>query len=172
MKRVLAIASVLAMAISVSAQAVPAAPTPTLPTNVYALGVSYNNGASPAVAGTAVYSRLANASSGTYGFTVIDILPVTLKPAVVTTNIGVGVSQKVLTIAGLNVFIPVSTGLTVTGTNTGWNWTGGGLVDYTIKKAGVPTNYHVEPNVRFVKSTVNGGTGYQLIGGLLFAFGQ
>ncbi len=100
------------------------------------------------------------------------MLPESFNPTVVTTNIGVGVSQKAVTVGPFNVFIPVSTGLTVTGTNSGWNWTGGGLVDYNIKKAGIPTNYHIQPNVRFVKSTVNGGSGYQLIFGALFAFGQ
>lgn len=158
---------------TLNAQSSSSASTPqTLPTNVYSFGVSYNNGTTPSVAGTAFYARLANSTSGTYGFTVLDILPTSLKPTVVTTNIGVGVSQKVLTVNNINFFVPVSTGLTVTGTNSGWNWTGGGLMDYTIKKGGLPTQYHIEPNVRFVKSTVSNGSGYQLIFGLNFAIGQ
>ena len=176
MKHLVVFAAFVALALSLppvaQAQALPPAPTPNLPTNMYAFGLSYNNGAKPSIAGTASYSRLVSASLGTYAFTILDILPVSFSPSVVTTNLGVGVAQKVLTINGVNFFIPVSTGLTVTGPNTGWNWTGGGLADYNVKKAGVPTNWHIQPNVRFVRASVNNVAQYQLIFGGQLAWGQ
>lgn len=161
----------LMFAPAVQAQ-LPNAPTPNLPANVYAFGASYDNGVSPSVAGTGMYAHLMSASTGTYGFTVLDILPVSVKPVIVTTNVGVGVAQKILTINSANLFGVVSTGLTVTGSNTGWNWTGGGLVDIPIKKAGVATKWHIQPNVRFVKANVPTGNGYQLIFGGMLALEQ
>ena len=173
MKRILAFTALfVASAVVVLAQDLPVAPTPQLPANLYAAGASYNNAASPAVAGTALYARLLSADTGTYAFTAMDILPVSAKPFTVTTNIGAGIAQKVFTFNGINVFMPTSAGISITGTNTGWAWTGGILADYNIKKAGKATAYHIMPNVRFPKSSVSGGAGYQLIGGILFGFGQ
>jgi hypothetical protein len=165
-----------------SAQTVPVAPT--LPSNVYGLGVSYNNGAKPSMSGTLTYSHLLSSGSGAtgpcanivtlcYGYTVLDILPQSFNPSVITTNIGVGVAQKALTISGVNFFIPASVGPTITGSNVGWNWTGGVLADYNVKKNGNATSWHIEPNVRFVNATVNGvSNGYQLIFGAQIAFAQ
>ena len=144
----------------------------TLPSNIYAVGASYNNAASPSIAGTALYAKLASADSGTYAFTVVDILPTSVKPFTVSTNIGVGVAQKAFNIGPVNVFIPTSAGVSITGTNTGWSWSGGALFDYNIKKDGKATAYHLMPNVRFLKSSVSNGSDYQLIGGLLFGWGQ
>ncbi len=174
MKRILTYAAamlLIAGAAMVSAQTIPDAPTPNLPANVYALGLSFNNGVSPALAGTGMYGRLMNASTGTYGFTVLDILPVSATPVIVTTNVGVGVAQRVLNINDVNLFGVLSTGLTVSGANAGWNWTGGGLVDIPIKKSGVPTRWHIMPNVRFVKANVPNGAGYQLIFGGMVGIG-
>jgi hypothetical protein len=146
---------------------------PPLPDNVYSIGGSYNNGGSPAYALTAIYAKLLSNDAGTYGFTVIDVLPVSVKPAIVTTNIGVGIAQRVLKLPnGVNIFAPVDAGVSITGTNTGWSWTGGILADYVFKKNGIPSRYHLQPNVRFIKSSVSNGAGYQLIGGLNFGFGN
>ena len=142
----------------------------TLPTNLYAGGISYNSGASNPVAGTAMYDRLTTDS--TYAFTALDILPISVKPFTVSTNVSVGVAQKVLTWNNINFFTPTSAGLSITGNNTGWTWTSGILADYNIKKSGKATQYHVQPNVRWLKSSVSGGSDYQLIGGALFAWGK
>ena len=175
MKRFAAFALIaLVTSAAIYAQVAPSTTTPTLPANVYALGMSYNNGAKPSMSGTFSYSRLLTSTTGgTYGYTVLDILPVSFNPSVVTTNIGVGVAQKALTIGSVNLFIPASVGPTITGTNVGWNWTGGGLADYQIKKAGLATNWHLQPNIRFVNANVNGASnGYQLIFGMNIAFAQ
>lgn len=148
-------------------------PSAPLPNNIYSIGGSYNNGVTPSYAVTAMYAKLLNADAGTYGFTVLDILPISVKPATISTNIGVGIAQRVLTLPnGVNIFAPVDAGVSITGTNTGWSWTGGLLADYNLKKKGIPTVYHLQPNVRFIKSSVSNGADYQLIGGFNFAFGS
>jgi len=138
-----------------------------LPTNVYAAGASFNNGATPRVAGTALYARLVNDGSGTYAFTVVDALPNTFKPFTVTTNIGAGVVQKLFSVGKVPVFAPTSAGISFTGTNTGWAWSTGALASIRFK-----SNWRVMPNVRVVKSSVSNGTGYQPIVGVLFGWGQ
>ena len=169
----------LVLLLGMAAQA--QAPAPTLPASSYGFGVSYNNGAKPSLAGTLTYSHLLLSSDTActnlvtlcYGYTVLDILPLSFNPSVVTTNIGVGVAQKALTIGKVNFFIPASVGPTITGTNVGWNWSGGGLADIPIEKAGGPTHWHVQPNIRFVNANVNGVTnGYQLIFVMNIAFAQ
>jgi hypothetical protein len=166
MKRViLALALVCLAAISFAQTAAP--PDNPLPQNVYAGGVSYNNGASPAIAGTAMYARLVNDGSGTYAFTVVDALPVSVKPFTVNTNIGLGVAQKIVTIGKATVFVPTSAGISFSGTNTGWQWSTGALVSVPVKN-----NWRVFPNVRIVKSSVSAGAGYQPIVGVLVGWGQ
>jgi hypothetical protein len=142
-----------------------AAQTDTLPSNIYAGGISFNSGASPRIAGTGLYARLLSDGSGTYAFTVVDALPATVKPFTVTTNIGAGVAQKLFSIGKVPIFMPASAGISFNGTNTGWAWSGGALASIKVKN-----NWHVYPNVRFVKSSVSNGTGYQPIAGLLFGW--
>lgn len=133
--------------------------------NLYGAGVSYNVGGSPAVAGTGLYAhRLADS---TYAFTAVDALPNTIKPFVVSTNIGAGVAQKLFTIGKVPVYVPTAVGISFTGSNTGWQYNAGALAAIHIKG-----NYYVMPTVRFLKSSVSGGTGYQPIIGVLFGFGQ
>jgi hypothetical protein len=145
--------------------------TTTLPTNVYAAGVSYNNGNSTPVAGTALYARVASAENGTFAFTALDVLPTAYKPFTVSTNVSVGVAQKVWSLNGITFYMPTSAGVSITGSNTGWTWTGGILADYPIKRKGVATSYRVMPNVRFLKSSVSNGSDYQLIAGVMIGIG-
>ena len=146
------------------AQVVPDAP---LPQNVYAAGVSYNNGASPSIAGSALWAHQATDGSGTYAFTYMDVLPVSVKPFTVSTNIGVGIAQKLFTFGKVNVLMPVGAGLQVTGANTGWQWTGGAGATVPVKN-----NWFIFPNVRFNKGSVSNGAGYQLIGGVMVGWGK
>ncbi len=136
--------------------------------NLYAGGASYSVGASPAVAGTALYAHSINDGTGTYAFTVLDATPQTLKPFTINTNVGVGIAQKVMTLGKVPIFIPTSAGISWNGSNTGWQWNGGAtaLIPLSKKK-----NYYLMPTVRFLKSSVSGGTGYQPIVGLLFGWG-
>ena len=146
----------------------PKAPAPTEANlqNVYAAGVSWNNAGVPSVAGTGLYAHLL-ADTGTYAFTAVDALPNTLKPFTVTTNIGLGVAQKVVTIGTVPIYIPSSAGISFTGSNTGWQWNAGALG--SIHLSG---QYYLMPTVRIVKSSVSNGSGYQPIVGLLFAWGR
>jgi hypothetical protein len=134
--------------------------------NLYAAGGSYNFNATPAVAGTALYAHYV-ADPGTYAFTVIDALPNNTKPFVVTTNVGMGIAQRVFTIGKVSLFMPTAAGISWTGTNTGWQWTGGAAATIPLKH-----NLYLMPTVRFLKSSVSGGSGYQPVIGLLFSFGQ
>lgn len=164
---VLVTAVALAFAPTIHAQSLNEAPAvaPSIQT-IYAGGVSYNAGASPAIAGTGLFAHQLN-SAGSYAFTAIDALPNTYKPFTVSTNVGIGVAQKVATIAGVDIFVPTAAGISFNGTNTGWQWNAGALAAIHIKG-----NYYLMPNARFLKSSVSGGTGYQPILGILFAYGK
>jgi len=168
----LCLALVLALPATVRAQTTSGTPS----TNVYGLGGSWNNGGSPAVAGNGFYAHLvaANTTSSTttltgttstsypsYAFTGLDILPIAKKPFTASTNISAGVAQQVFAYNACNFFTVATAGITATGTNTGWNWTGGVLADCRIKK----THWGVAPAVRWLKSSVSNGSGYQLIPG-------
>lgn len=158
--------SMLIVACAVTAQTAAPAPAAATPIqNLYAAGVSYNVGASPAVAGTGLYAHLV-ASPGTYAFTAVDVLPASTKPFTVNTNFGVGIAQQIATIGKIPIFVPTSAGVSFNGVNTGWQWNAGALA--VIKLKG---NYSLLPTVRLVKSSV-GGSGYQPIVGLLFGWGQ
>lgn len=139
-------------------------PVPHPIQNLYALGASYNQGATPQVAGTALYAHLL--TDGTYAFTAVDALPASIKPFTVTTNIGIGVAQKLATVGKVDVYVPTAAGISFNGSNTGWEWNAGALA--AIKIHG---QYYVMPEARFVKASI-GGSGYQPIVGLLFAWGQ
>ncbi|MEN6537797.1 MAG: hypothetical protein ABFD89_29365 [Bryobacteraceae bacterium] len=136
------------------------------PRNIYAAGVAWNQSASPRIAGTGLYARAVN-DSGTYAFTAVDVLPTTVKPLSVTTQISTGVAQRVFTIGGVAVYVPTSVGISYNGEATGWAWTTGALASVRVKG-----NSRVMPNVRVVKSSVSNNSGYQLILGALFGWGQ
>lgn len=167
-------------AIAVAAQT-PAAP----PDNLYGLGMSYNSGASPAVAGNAFYAKLLSANQSTsdvgggvmvttfhptYSFTLLDILPDTVKPFSVTTNISSGIAQQVFQLGPVNLFTIGTAGLSVGNTNLGWTWTAGAFGDYNFKKAGKPTKLDLIVGARTIKSSVSGGSGYQIIPGAGLAY--
>lgn len=129
--------------------------------NFTAYGLSYSPGASPAIAGTGLYAHRV-AGDGTYVFTVVDALPLSVKPFSVSTQFGGGISQKVLTIAGANIYIPTSAGISYKGNNTGWAWTTGALIAIKISP-----RWRLAPSVRLMKSSVGDYAGYQVIGGVL-----
>lgn len=186
MKRLALLAAFLALPLLLMPAPIQAQAASGPPTNVYAAGSSFSPGASPAIDGTGFYAHLlagnctsSTTASGTttsckptYGVSIYDVLPESVNPFRVTTNLSVGVAQQVFELNGLKVFVPASGGITTTGTNTGWNFTGGGLLDYTFKKNGAPTHWHLMPNARWVCSNVNGGSGCQITGGLLIGLDQ
>ena len=137
------------------------------PTQIFAAGVSFNNSAKPAIAGTALYAHALTDGSGTYGFTVIDALPQTVHPFTVTTNISAGFAQKLFSVGSTAFYVPTAAGVSFTGSNTGWNWSTGLLVPVKLKDA-----WRMYPNVRVIKSSVSGGTGYQPVVGILLGRAQ
>lgn len=141
-------------------------PEGTLPTNIYAIGPSYNPSASPAIAGSAFYGRMV-AGTGTYGFTVLDALPSSVKPFTISTNIGAGVAQKLLTIGSVPFYGAAGTGISWSGSNTDWQWNGGALAAIPLRKA--CSTCYLMPNARFL--SVGGGK-YQPIVGFWFGFGS
>jgi hypothetical protein len=140
------------------------AQTPIL--NFYGAGGSYNFNAQPNIAGTALYAHYIT-SPGTYAFTVIDVLPNTVKPFTVTSNIGAGLAQKIFTIGKASLIMPTTAGISWSGTNTGWQWTGGGGVMVQVKDS-----FYVMPTVRFLKSSISDGSGYEPVLGVLFCWGK
>ena len=162
--RILLAVLLLMFAVTAFAQSLPI--DLNLPSNVYGAGVSYNVGGSPAVAGTGMYAHLL-ADTGTYAFTVVDLLPNTQPKFTVSTNIGVGIAQKVAAIKNIPIYIPTTAGISIAGGNTGWAWSTGGMAVFSVKD-----NFKIMPNVRIVKSSVSNGTGYQPIIGVMFGWGQ
>lgn len=154
---------------AVSPPAVSATDTATTATdslNIWGAGISWNQGASSSaaqqIAGTAMYARQ-QTTAGTYAFTVFDAVPTTLKPVTVTTDVAVGVAQRLFTVTGWQIYLTAAAGPSWTGSNTGWAWTGGGMATHQIKTS----SWWIGPNVRTLKSSVNGNSGYQLIIGLM-----
>ena len=123
------------------------------------VGIGYNS----QVTGIGLYAK--NITGNTYSFSVLDVIPTTYKPVVVSTQISTGVAQRVFSLKGVDFFIPTSAGITYTGVNTGWNWNTGGLVSIPVGK----TNWRIFPNVRVSKSSIVDG--YQLYGGILLGWG-
>lgn len=136
------------------------APTTTT-TDYYGLGVSYNNGATPSIAGTGMWAHSLN-TVGTFAFTVVDILPNTIKPLTVTSNIGTGIAQKLFTTGKVSYFMSTTAGISISGSNTGWDYTAGGMAIIPVS-----TKFSIAPDVRVLKSSVSNGTGYQLIPGVM-----
>ena len=133
--------------------------------NLAAVGVSYQPGGSPAIAGTGMYAKALAGTPGTYAFTVVDALPLPVKPFTVATQFGAGIAQKIFTVGKFTLYVPTSAGISFQGTNTGWAWTTGGLGSYTTKYG------NIMPNIRVVKSSVSAGEGYTIIAGLWWGWG-
>jgi hypothetical protein len=166
MRLKLCFAAVLVSFIASNAVAQNPAPTPPL-SNIYAVGTSWSPGAQPAVAGTGLYAHIISDGTGTYAFTVVDALPISVKPFTVSTSIGAGIAQKVFTIGKVNFYIPTAAGISYSGTNTGWAWSTGGIAAIPLKN-----NVFLMPTVRVQKSSVSNGAGYQPIVGLLIGWGK
>lgn len=157
---------ILSIAVLIFALALACAGQTPGPTNLYAGGISYNVGASPAIAGTGLYARLI-AGAGTYAFTVVDALPITIRPFTVSTDFSTGIAQKIFTIGNVPIYVPTAVGVSYTGTNTGWAWSTGGLASIAVRG-----NWKILPNIRVVKSSVSGGAGYGVIVGVLAGWGE
>lgn len=138
------------------------------PSNVFAAGATFNYNAQPEIAGSALYARLILAGSGTYAFTVVDVLPNSTHPFTVTSNFSIGVSQKLFTLWKVPIFTPSGAGVSYTGANTGWSWNSGILADVRIKKS----NWRIFPVVRFSKSNVSNGSGAQALIGVMFGYAR
>lgn len=134
--------------------------------NLYALGGSYNFSASPKFSGTALYGHLV-VSPGTYFFGVMDIVQTTVKPYIITNNVGVGLAQKIVTMGKVSLIVPTTAGVSWTGSNAGWQWTGG--LAFVIR---LNSNLYLIPTARYLQSNVSNGSGTQPIIGVEFGFGK
>ena len=134
----------------------------TLPADFIAAGVSYNQGASPAIAGTGIYAH--KALDGTYSISGVDILPTSTNPLKTQTNTWTGVAQKVYTFGSVPIFAIAAGGSSTTGNNTGWAWTAGGGAPVPLGKGWV-----LMPCARYSKSSVADG---RVIVGLLVGWGK
>jgi hypothetical protein len=144
--------------------------TPQPMQNLYGAGLSYSIGGSPSIAGTGLYAHVLTNNAGalnTYAFTAVDALPNTLKPFTVNTNVGIGVAQQIAVIHNVPIYVPTSAGVSFSGTNTGWEWNSGFIASIHLKGSS-----YLLPSVRFLKSSVTNGTGYQPIIGLLYGWGK
>ena len=124
------------------------------PSSIYAAGISSNPSASPAVGGFGMYAK--EVTGGTYAVTLLDIAPLSAKPFTVATQLSAGVAQKLFTVKSLPVYALAAAGGSFQGTNSGFAWTGGGATVAYIK------GHKVMLGLRFIKSAVSNGSGYQV----------
>lgn len=147
----------------------PAAVADAASANFYAGGIAWNQSGNPQIGGNVIYGH--EVSSDTvphmYFVSILDILPTGNKPFTATTNIGAGVAQQVTTIAGFPLFYLATTGLTINGPNTGWNYDGGIATTFNPFKKKCPSCF-LMPHARFLKASVSNGSGYQPIVGIDF----
>ena len=146
-------------------------PIPVVPgqlQNLYAAGASYNPGGSPGIAGTALYAHNLNtgATLPTFAFTAVDAVTTSTKPFTVTSNVGIGFAQQVASLGKIPIYMPTSAGISWTGDNTGWSWTGGVITPIKYKSV------YLIPAVRFLKSSVSNGSSYQVMASFLIGWGS
>lgn len=127
---------------------------PDDPSQIYATGISSNPSADPAIGGFGMYAK--QLTGGTYGVTLIDIAPLGVHPFTVATQVSAGMAQKLFMVNKLPVYGLVAVGGAFQGTNSGFAWTGGGATIATIK------NKKILLGLRFIKSAVSNGAGYQI----------
>ena len=132
--------------------------------NFAAAGVSYNHSTAASLAGTAVYGHII--AGGSWFFASLDAVPDSTKPATVSTNFAPGIAQKLFTIRWLDLYTVTGTGVSWAGSNTGWTWSGG-----EMPVARLPHGWVIALPVRFIKSSVNNNSNYQVIATLLIGRG-
>jgi hypothetical protein len=142
-----------------------------LDNNIGAVGISYQPGGSPAIAGSAMYMKLASASTGTYAFSLFDAVPTGVKPFTVQTAVGAGMAQRLVTVNGIPIYVPLTAGFSYSGANSGWAWSSGAFAVIPVSIHGKASSWRILPSIRAVKSSVSGGTGYQLIAGAQVGWG-
>jgi hypothetical protein len=132
--------------------------------NFAAAGVSYNHSTAASLAGTAVYGHIIAGSS--WFFASLDVVPDSTKPATVSTNFAPGIAQKLFTIRWLDLYTVTGTGVSWAGSNTGWTWSGGEMPVVRL-----PRGWVIALPVRFIKSSVNNNSNYQVIATLMIGKG-
>jgi hypothetical protein len=132
--------------------------------NFAAAGVSYNHTSASALAGTAVYAHVVAGNS--WFFSSLDVIPASTKPGNVATNFAPGLAQKLFTAGWLDLYTVTGAGVSWAGANTGWTWSGGEMPVVRL-----PRGWVIALPVRFVKSSVNNNSNYQVIATLLIGKG-
>ena len=132
--------------------------------NFAAAGVSYNHTSAASLAGTAVYAHAIAGSS--WFFSSLDVVPDSTKPSTVSTNFAPGIAQKLFTTRWLDLYTVTGAGVSWAGSNTGWTWSGGEMPIVHL-----PHGWAIALPVRFIKSSVNNNSNYQVIATLMIGKG-
>jgi len=128
-----------------------------------AAGVSLNQYAAPQISGMLLYAKRL-ADTGTYSFSLVDVISKSVKPFNAATSITTGIAQKLFMVGPARVFAVTTIGTIVGGDEIGYSWTGGGAVAIPLGKG-----WNLMPSVRVLTSGV---TSRQMIYGLAVGWGK
>jgi hypothetical protein len=133
-------------------------------------GLQWNQEASPQISGMAVFARrIIGESHPTYSFSLININSVKInswKPfdAHVQVSTETGLAQHIMRFGVFDVYALGTLGMTSTGVNTGFSYSGGGTA-----QAGLGKGWSLGPSLRVFKSAI-AGPGYAA--GILGGWGK
>jgi len=132
--------------------------------NFVAAGASWNQYASPQIAGSLLYAKRLGADDSTYSFNYVDLISKNTEQFSTATSITAGIAQKLLVLGKAKVYGTTGVGIMAGGENIGYSWTAGGAVAIPLGKG-----FQVLPNVRVIKSSL---TDFQAIYGLMIGWGK
>ena len=132
--------------------------------NFAAMGASWNQYASPGIAGSLLYAKRLGDSDDTYSFSYVDLISKSQEQFSAATSITTGVAKKLLKFGKARVYGTTGVGLLAGGENIGYSWTAGGALAIPLGKG-----FQVLPNVRVIKSSL---TDFHAIYGLMLGFGK
>ena len=132
-----------------------------------AVGLDWNQTTHPQVSGFLAYGQPLAKASGTYSFTVLDIVSKTAHPFTTTIVTTTGLAQFTRNLGGASIYVLGTVGAASGGSNVGMAWTSGGLAWIPISKGG----FALMPNLRVISSSINQGKAFQLVAGIGLAWG-
>lgn len=133
------------------------------PDHFVAAGASWNQYASPQVAGNLLYAKRI-AKGGTYSFTHVDIISKDSEQFVVAPIISTGLARHVYKFGNARIFATTTVGVAAGGENVGYSWTAGGAASISLGKG-----WQLLPTVRVLKTSLSD---FQAIVGLMIGFGK
>jgi len=139
-----------------------------LPSDVFAVGVHWNQNATPQIGGGAKYMKRVT-DIGTYQINYIDIYSKTVVPFTVAVTFMPGLAQKVFTIAGAPVMLSSAVGPAAGASEAGYAWTSGAFGIVSIGSKG----WRLIPEVRWTKSNISSAEQTtNIFAGLSIAWGK